>query len=321
MTEHSPDPQRNEASPADDAVIWRAFRWSLLVAVLIAGLVFGMVWWRNRKPPAVPPQETALTAPAKAAETIAEIPAATFTDLAASAGITFVHYNGAYGEKLLPETMGGGVAFFDFDNDGDPDLLFINGTQWPFDRQRIDWGPTWPGLYRNDGGGRFTDVTRGSGLDIECYGMGVACGDYDNDGLPDVFITAGGGNHLFPNLGHGKFQEGTGPPGVRGPGGGGGSGQDWSTGAAWIDYDNDGKLDLFVCNYVKWSREIDAEVGYKIDGKTRAYGQPMNFPGTFPYLYHNDGNGRFTDVSASSGVQVKNPETGLPMAKSLAVAP
>ncbi len=158
-------------------------------------------------------------------------------------------------------------------------------------------------------------MTAGSGLDVSFYGMGVAIGDYDNDGLPDVFITAVGGNHLFHNEGNGKFAEVTAAAGV------GGTGMDWSTSAAWIDFDNDGKLDLFVCNYVQWSKEIDAEVGYKIDGVTRAYGPPMNFQGAFPYLYHNEGNGRFTDVSASSGVQVKNPATGVPAAKSLGVAP
>src|SRR5712664_1928165 len=234
-----------------------------------------------------------------------EVPLARFKDITAAAGISFVHNNGAYGEKLLPETMGGGVAFFDFDNDGDQDLRFVNSTWWPW---RLPAGkkPTTAALYRNDGKGHFEDVTAGSGLDVSFYGMGVAIGDYDNDGLPDVFITAVGGNHLFHNEGNGKFAEVTAPAGV------GGTGTDWSTSAAWIDYDNDGKLDLFVCNYVRWSKEIDAEVGYKIDGVTRAYGPPMNFQGAFPYLYHNEGNGRFTDVSASSGVQVKNPATGVP---------
>src|SRR5713101_6574825 len=210
--------------------------------------------------------------------------------------------------------MGGGVAFFDFDNDGDQDLLFVNSTWWPW---RVPAGkkPATAALYRNDGKGHFEDVTAGSGLDVSFYGMGVAIGDYDNDGLPDVFITAVGGNHLFHNEGNGKFAEVTTAAGV------GGTGMDWSTSAAWIDFDNDGKLDLFVCNYVQLSKEIDAEVGYKIDGVTRAYGPPMNFQGAFPYLYHNEGNGRFTDVSASSGVQVKNPATGVPAAKTLGVAP
>src|SRR5439155_13079004 len=140
-------------------------------------------------------------------------------------------------------------------------------------------------------------------------------GDYDNDGLVDVFITGVGGNHLFHNLGDGKFQEVTIAAGVSGVPEG------WSTRATWIDYDNDGKLDLFVCNYVKWSKEIDLEVGYKLVGVGRAYGPPMNFQGAFPYLYHNDGNGHFTDVSASAGVQIKNAATGVPAAKSLGVSP
>ena len=243
-----------------------------------------------------------------------EIPVAKFTDITREAGITFVHNNGAYGDKLLPETMGGGVAFFDYDNDGHQDLLFINSTYWPGHIPEGKPPPTMA-LYHNDGHGHFTDVTKGSGLDVSFYGMGVAIGDYDNDGLPDVFITAVGGNHLFHNDGHGKFHEVTQEAGV------GGSTNDWSTCAAFIDYDNDGKLDLFVGNYVQWSAEIDRAKSYILPNIGRAYGPPRNFAGTFPYLYHNDGNGHFTDVSAKAGVQVKDPATGLPMAKSLAVAP
>jgi hypothetical protein len=243
-----------------------------------------------------------------------EIPAAKFTDITRESGITFVQNNGAYGDKLLPETLGGGVAFLDYDNDGHQDLLFINSTWWP---GHVPEGktPTMMALYRNDGHGRFTDVTLGSGLDVSFYGTGVAIGDYDNDGLPDVFITAVGGNHLFHNDGHGKFHEVTKEAGV------GGSTNDWSTGAAFIDYDNDGKLDLFVCNYVQWSPEIDRAKSYELPNIGRAYGPPRNFAGTFPYLYHNDGHGHFTDASAQAGVQIKDPATGLPMAKSLAVAP
>jgi hypothetical protein len=247
------------------------------------------------------------------AEPVTEIPFVKFTDITAGAGVHFTHNNGAYGDKLLPETMGGGVAFFDYDNDGHQDLLFVNSSYWP---GHVPPGkqPTTLALYHNDGQGRFTDVTAGSGLDISCYGMGVAIGDYDNDGLPDVFITAVGGNHLFHNEGKGKFREVTGAAGVAGAG-------SWSTSAAWIDYDNDGKLDLFVCNYVRWSPEIDRAASYVLPNIGRAYGPPRNFQGTFPYLYHNDGNGHFTDVSAAAGVQIKDPATGLPMAKSLAVAP
>jgi hypothetical protein len=243
-----------------------------------------------------------------------EIPAAKFTDITKLAGITFVHNNGAYGEKLLPETMGSGVAFFDYDNDGAQDLLFVNSTYWP---GHIPEGkqPTTMALYHNDGHGHFTDVTKDSGLDVSFYGTGVAIGDYDNDGLPDVFITTVGGNHLFHNDGHGKFHDVTQAAGV------GGSASDWSMGAAFIDYDNDGKLDLFVCNYVQWSPEIDRAKSFELPGIGRSYGPPRNFAGTFPCLYHNDGHGHFTDVSAKAGIQVKDPATGLPMAKSLAVAP
>jgi enediyne biosynthesis protein E4 len=243
-----------------------------------------------------------------------EIPVAKFTDITQAAGITFVQNNGAYGEKLLPETLGGGVAFFDYDNDGHQDLLFINSTWWP-GHVPAGQAPTTMALYHNDGRGHFTDVTAGSGLDVSFYGMGVAIGDYDNDGLPDVFITAVGGSHLFHNDGQGKFHEVTAEAGV------GGSADGWSTGAAWIDYDNDGKLDLFVCNYVQWSPEIDRAKSYVLPNIGRAYGPPRNFAGTFPYLYHNDGHGHFRDVSASAGVQIKDPATGLPLAKSLAVAP
>jgi hypothetical protein len=239
---------------------------------------------------------------------------AKFTDITAPAGITFVHTNGAYGEKLLPETMGGGVAFLDFDNDGHQDLLCINSAYWPWHLPAGQAAPQMA-LYRNDGAGHYTDATAGSGLDVSFYGMGVAIGDYDNDGLEDVFVTAVGGNHLFHNEGNGQFKETTVSAGV------GGSMSDWSTGCAWIDCDNDGRLDLFVCNYVRWSREIDLAVDYRLPAIGRAYGPPMSFAGSYPCLYHNDGNGHFTDVSKASGLQIKNPATGQPMAKSLAVAP
>src|SRR5262249_10056313 len=154
----------------------------------------------------------------------------------------------------------------------------------------------------------------GTRLNISFYGREVAIDDYDNVGLCDVFVTAVGGNHLFHNEGKGKFREVTSDAGVGGT-------NSWSTSAAWIDYDNDGKLDLFVCNYVRWSADIDRAASFVLPNLGRAYGPPRNFQGTFPYLYHNDGNGHFSDVSAAAGMQIKDPATGLPMAKSLAVAP
>src|SRR5690242_18458969 len=309
-----PPDESEELVHADDAVIGRAVRWSLIALASIAVVVVIAIVALKRKPAAVPPRVTQIIAPTIPDKSKAEIPIVRFTDITREAGIGFVHNNGAYGDKLLPETMGGGVAFFDFDNDGAPDLLFVNSTYWP---GHVPEGrrPTTAALYHNDGHGHFSDVTAGSGLDISCYGMGVAIGDYDNDGQEYVYLTAVGGNHLFHNEGGGKFREVTAQAGV------GGSTNDWSTCAAWVDYDNDGRLDLFVGNYVRWSSQIDAEVGYKIDGRTRAYGQPNNFEGAFPRLYHNDGNGNFSDVSSQSGVQIKNPSTGVPAAKSLGVAP
>ena len=248
------------------------------------------------------------------AEATDEIPTVKFTDITAAAGIKFVHHNGAYGDKLLPETMGGGVAFFDFDNDGHPDLLFVNSTYWPGHVPSGKQPPTMA-LYHNDGHGNYTDATAGSGLDVSFYGMGAAVGDYDNDGLPDVFITAVGGGRLFHNEGKGRFRLVTKEAGLDV------SPDSWSTSAAWIDYDNDGRLDLFVCNYVRWSPEIDRAANFELPNIGRAYGPPRNFEGTFPQLFHNDGNGKFTDVSVPAGIQVKNSATGLPLAKSLAVAP
>ena len=141
------------------------------------------------------------------------MPTVKFTDVTTASGITFKHHNGAYGEKLLPETMGSGVAFLDFDNDSAPDLLFVNGTRWPWHADVNVRLPTMA-LFRNDGTGRFTDVTAGSGLDVDFYGMGAACGDFDNDGLVDLFITGVGGNRLFRNLGGGKFVDVTNRAGV-----------------------------------------------------------------------------------------------------------
>lgn len=304
----------NEPGPADDAVIGRAFRWSLAVIVVLALGGAGIAYVVLRPPPAPPVKQTVLELPKLRVRPEAEPPTVAFTDVTRAAGIDFVHTNGAYGEKLLPETMGSGCAFFDFDGDGHPDLLLVNSNYWPWRKPAGKPQPTMA-LYRNDGKGNFIDVTAGSGLDVSFYGMGVAVGDYDNDGKVDVFITAVGVNHLFKNLGNGKFKEVTAEAGVAGVPG------QWSTGAAFFDYDNDGRLDLFVCNYVHWSREVDLKQNFQLVGGGRAYGPPTSFEGALCYLYHNDGNGKFSDVSATAGIQVRNPATGVPAGKSLGVAP
>lgn len=210
-----------------------------------------------------------------------------FTDVTRQAGIHFVHNSGRAGKKYLPETLGSGVAFFDADGDGWPDILFINSKDWtPRGRKSLC------ALYRNNHDGTFTDITAGSGLDVEMYGMGVAIGDYDNDGRDDVYITALDGDHLFHNEGGGKFRDVTASAGIRNA--------NFGTSAAWLDYDRDGKLDLFVANYVQWTPKGD--LWCSLDGATKSYCTPESYKGTSCKLYHNLGNGKFEDVSQKAGI-------------------
>ncbi|HZR26519.1 MAG TPA: CRTAC1 family protein [Vicinamibacterales bacterium] len=199
----------------------------------------------------------------------------------------FSHTNGAFGKKYLPETLGSGVAFLDYDGDGWQDLLLVNSTSWPGRGPRAT-----SALYHNNHDGTFTDVTRGSGLDVEMYGIGVAVADFDNDGRDDVYITALGGNRLFRNVGGGKFADVTKAAGVGDRG--------FSTSAVWFDYDKDGKLDLFVAHYVDWSMEND--LFCTIDGKTKSYCTPESYKGQSPTLFHNRGNGTFEDVTKQAGL-------------------
>ncbi|MBI4161088.1 MAG: VCBS repeat-containing protein [Acidobacteria bacterium] len=297
-----------ELVPADDTVIGRAFRRSLIL-IGFAGILAAAGWWlAGRTEPGPAPVEPEIVPPRPRAPT-AHPPAVRFTDITAASGIDFVHANGAVGEKLLPETMGGGVAFLDYDGDGDPDLLFVNSDFWPGRAPAGRPRPTMR-LYRNDGAGRFEDATGEAGLAVSFYGMGVAAGDTDGDGDPDLFFSAVGPNRMFRND-RGRFREVTAEAGVAGDPG------EWSTAAGFFDYDNDGDLDLFVGNYVRWSREIDFAVDYRLTGIGRAYGPPTNFQGTQPYLYRNQGDGTFRDVSAEAGIRVTNPATGVPVAKAL----
>ena len=225
-------------------------------------------------------------------------PAVTFTDVTAAAGIRFTHNSGRAGKKYLPETMGAGAAFFDADGDGWLDVLLINGRDWQPGKRR-----SLPALYRNRGDGTFEDVTAGSGLDVELYGLGVAVGDYDNDGRDDVYVTALEGDRLFHNEGSGKFSDVTAAAGIRNA--------SFGTSAAWLDYDKDGRIDLFVANYVQWSAEKDQRCS--LDGATKSYCTPEVYPGAASKLYRNLGGGRFADVSAKAGIAD-------PTSKSLAVA-
>jgi hypothetical protein len=211
------------------------------------------------------------------------------TNVTAAAGIQFQHNSGAYGGKLLPETLGSGCAFLDYDRDGWQDILLINGMDWPGHRRQRSTLK----LYRNNRNGTFSDVTKAAGLDVELYGMGVAVGDYNNDGFPDIFISCVGQSRLFRNTGKGTFVDVTKTSGLLGH-------QGFSTSALWLDYDRDGLLDLFVCNYVRWSPEHD--VFCSLDGTHKSYCTPEAYRGDTCWLFHNRGNGTFEDVTASSGI-------------------
>jgi hypothetical protein len=210
-------------------------------------------------------------------------------DVTASAGLEFRHNNGAYGDKLLPETLGSGCAFIDYDADGWQDILLVNGMDWPGHRRQRSTLR----LYRNNRNGTFTDVTRAAGLAVELYGMGVAVGDFDNDGFPDLFVTCVGQNRLFRNTGMGTFVDVTRASGL-------GAREAFSTSAMWVDFDRDGFLDLFVCNYVRWSAERD--VFCSLDGKQKSYCTPEAYRGETCWLFRNRGNGTFEDVTATCGI-------------------
>ncbi|MEO1365657.1 MAG: CRTAC1 family protein [Acidobacteriota bacterium] len=305
-----PEAPRRVEDSGDDEVIAVALRRSL--AIFAAAAALGLLaWWAAGRGDG-PAPAVALVAPAPqkvAAAGGGAPPALPFTDVTAESGIDFVHRNGARGEKLLPETMGGGVVAFDADGDGATDLLFVSSAEWP---GAAASGEPSLGLFVNRGDGTFEDRTAAAGLDLALYGMGAAVGDYDGDGDPDLYLTALGENVLLRNDA-GRFVDVTAEAGV------GGAADAWSTAAAFVDIDGDLDLDLFVCHYVVWSPEIDEQLDFRLDGVGKAYGPPQNYRGTAPDLFRNDG-GTFVDISRESGVRVLG-DTGEPAAKALAVVP
>jgi enediyne biosynthesis protein E4 len=241
-----------------------------------------------------------LAAPRSARTGAAAAIPVTYVDVAAAAGITFQHDNAASAEKYLIETMGSGCGWIDYDQNGWMDLYLVNGAAT---RLYTPQHALRSALYRNNGDGTFTDVTARAGVGAEgLFGMGVAAGDYDNDGFPDLFVLGYGRCILFHNNGDGTFTDVTGKAGVENSG-------RWGSSAAWFDYDNDGRLDLVIANYVDWAPDNNFWCGDHGPG-LRSYCHPDNYHGQPPTLYHNNGDGTFTDVSLRSGVGVK-PGNGL----------
>ena len=254
----------------------RAVLRAMGAALLALGMAGGLAC--NSKPKAEAPKP----APPEKANPVV------FTDVTKAAGIAFTHNNGARGKKYLPETMGSGLIFFDYDGDGWQDLFFVNSADWPESRR----GPSWQALYRNRGDGTFEDTTKKAGLLVESYGIGATAADYDNDGDTDLFLNALGPDHLWRNRGDGTFEEVTKAAGVGDPG--------FGSSATWLDYDRDGFLDLFVCNYVQWSPKSD--IYCTLDGANKSYCTPESYSGATNRLFRNRGDGTFEDATQKAGV-------------------
>lgn len=266
---------------------------TLVIAAIVLSVIFAWLF------PAVGPAQA--------------VPAARFTDITGEAGLRFGRHHGAQ-ESLT--TLGGAVVVLDYDSDGLADLFFVNGAPWPWEEDMAKQASRGSlALFHNDGNGRFTDVTADAGLNVVLQGMSAVAGDFDNDGRPDLFVTCVGTNHLFRNRGHGRFEDVTEQAGV------GGEENTWSTGAAWIDGDGDGHLDLVVAHYARWPREVGLATAFSIAVVGRSYGAPTGFVGVFPSVYRNLGDGRFAPAPGSAGLRNIDPTSGLPAAKALAVVP
>ena len=213
-----------------------------------------------------------------------------FVEITKAAGIDFVHNTGAFGKKYLPETMGSGCAFIDYNNDGWSDIVLLTCKDWtgyPTGKRQT------MALYRNNHDGTFADVTKSAGLDVELYGIGVAAADYDNDGDDDLYVSCLEADRLFQNQGDETFVDVTKQAGIHNP--------SFGTSCAWFDYDKDGNLDLYVANYVEWT--IETDIFCTLDGTNKAYCTPESYHGQSSRLFRNRGDGTFVDVSRISRIE------------------
>ncbi len=311
MNDHQEDnsPDEEDLIEQDDEIIGKAFRGSLVFIFSLA-LVILFIWWLSRPKEISTEIEEVTQIPVQLRETGGTAPPLPFTDITTEAGIDFIHDSGARGEKLLPETMGSGAAFCDIDGDGDIDLLLASGRPWPWTDEALQSSTV--RLWLNDGTGSFSEATERWNLESDCYATGLALGDIDGDDDLDLFVAAVGSNRLFINEGQ-SFRRVANDTSVEG------SSESWSSSAGFFDADNDGDQDLFICEYVQWSRKKDIEVDYRLTGVGRAYGPPTNFEGTHCRLLLNDGAGKFTDVSRDAGLEVN--DGGKAVAKALAMLP
>ena len=295
-----------------DARKQRVAVWLSVGLIVFGGLVaLGIRWIKTAPPEAIAdtPIETPVAKIRKVMKRKITPPVAAFKDVAAEAGVNWTQVNGANGNMYFPESMGTGVAWVDWDNDLDPDLLFVNHTHWPEDEGQVP--PGFLAAYENDGKGNFKDVTEALGLKLSLYGTGIATGDYDGDGFTDLYITALGHNRLFRNLGGKRFEDVTVAMKVAGDAG------DYSTCAGFFDADGDGDLDLIVGGYALWNKEVHTGVSQVIPGIGRVYNDPDELEGQFGRIFRNDGATGFTEQTDAWGFKVVDDTTQKPIGKNL----